>query len=835
MTVHGSARFATFAELNAAGMIGVTGLPDSGLMIGYWFENEHFFRPIVYQGDLHQLIIGGTGGGKFTTAIAPLLLGSGLDEQTVVVVDPKGEIARLAGPFFQKAFADRPSVFLLDPWDECKTGQTSVLNFLSQITPDNPNHVDDARALADAMIMPSGGENTHWDSTGRNFLAALLLYVALDPAEEGNRDLLRVRDLATMPWSMPKSYTGPKRPTLSALLYGCLDSDLAGGAIRRGFSSFLNRADKEQSGILSTIDRDTAWIDSPQMATVLRGDSFDLKEAALSGNKYFVVIPPAFFMTHRAWLRLAVTTFSKAFKRYMPGPDCPADRYWRHIVIDEFANLGEMSFVLGDIAIGRGFAVKYHFAIQDLAQLERVYEKGWQSFINNSFQRVFAVGDLFTAEHVSRLLGSSTAQSESVSTGQTGSRGTSRSVSDGASEGTNLSPGESGRTNTGQSYGQTRSVTESTSDTSGWSESRSFSPVQRALRTPDEVRRLASGNQLLLLRGMHPVECWRPPYWTIFPSLPKYNLTEILGTVGREPVDEAELRYFTSWRNEPLLMRPKKFEPVRALPPPRAKQLRWVRPAIATAACAILLLAYWLWPSAAPPPSPPKPTFAVAAPVQPPSPPVVSAPVQTAPPPPVAQVSPPPAATPPPVVQAPPPPAPVPSKPAIVATAPAVQSVPARPRKARPPVPNEAAMASIGRGIATRDYLLKLMGENMNRCAPGHGQEEEQLMNYLFTSLLHKRIDRSAREPAFPDSVNHARLFDEYLRKPTWTRSEREKVLELITVIFHENFVIPDTVKGTETAFARFYQGGRCPFDTVSESDYLPPVYADAQAMSAQN
>jgi type IV secretion system protein VirD4 len=832
MTVHGTARFATFAELNAAEMIGFTGLPDSGLMIGYWFANEHFFRPIVYQGDLHQLIIGGTGGGKFTTAIAPLLLGSGLDKQTVVVVDPKGEIARLAGPFFQKAFADKPSVFLLDPWDECKTGQTSVLNFLSQITLDNPNHVDDARALADAMIMPSGGENTHWDSTGRNFLTALLLYVALDPAEEGNRDLLRVRDLATMPWSMPKSYTGPKRPTLSALLYSCLDSDLAGGAIRRGFSSFLNRADKEQSGILSTIDRDTAWIDSPQMATVLRGESLDLKEAALSGNKYFVVIPPAFFMTHRAWLRLAVTTFSKAFKRYMPGPDCTADRYWRHIVIDEFANLGEMSFVLGDIAIGRGFAVKYHFAVQDLGQLERVYEKGWQSFINNSFQRVFAVGDLFTAEHVSRLLGSATVQSESVSTGQTGSRGTSRSVSDGASEGTNLSPGESGRLNTGQSYGQTRSVSETTSDSSGWTESRSVSSVQRPLRTPDEVRRLAQGNQFILFRGMHPVECWRPPYWTIFPFLPKYSLKEILGTIGRQPVSEEEREYFTSWRGKPLLMQPKKIEPVLALPPPRGTRPRFVRAALASAACAILVLAYWLWPSAAPPPPPPKQTVADAVPVQPPPPPVVSPPLQAAPPPPVVQA-------PPPVVQVPPPPAPAPSTPAIVATAPAVsapvQPAPARPRKARPPVPNESAMASIGRGMPARDYLLKLMRENMNRCAQGHGQEEQQLMNYLFTSLLHKRIDRSAREPAFPDSVKHSLLFDEYLRKPTWTRSDRQQVLELITLIFHANFVIPDTVKGTETAFARFYEGGGCPFNTVPESDYLPPVYADAQTMSAQN
>src|SRR5882757_8269455 len=121
MSVHGTARFATRQELRTAGLLGGgTSQPaPDGLMLGWWFESRYDFEPITYGGDLHQLIVGGMGGGKFTTAIAPLLLGSGLEESTVVVVDPKGEIARLAGPYFQKAFAEQPSVFVIDPWDVC--------------------------------------------------------------------------------------------------------------------------------------------------------------------------------------------------------------------------------------------------------------------------------------------------------------------------------------------------------------------------------------------------------------------------------------------------------------------------------------------------------------------------------------------------------------------------------------------------------------------------------------------------------------------------------------------------------------------------------------------
>ncbi len=602
MTVHGTARFATRGELERSDLLGgwTPEGPPGGLMLGWWWENPYDFAPIAYNGDLHQIIVGGTGGGKFTTAIAPLLLGSGLDGNTVVVVDPKGEIANLAGAFFQKAFAEQPSVFLIDPWDVCGTGGTARVNVLDSIRPENPTFVDDARALADAMIIPSGAENTHWDNAARNFLTGVILYVALGPEEEGKRDLTRVRDIVTLTWAMPKAYTGPKRPTLSELLFKHLASELADGAVRRAFSSLLNREDKERSGIISSIERDTAWIDSPPMAAVLKGPSVNLKEGVVDGGKYFIVLPPDYFMTHRAWLRLMVTAFAKAMKRLRPEKDKPPRQRWRHIVIDEFATLGEMSFMLNDVAVARGFDVKYHFAVQDLAQLRREYKDGWESFINNSFQRFFAISDLFTAEYVSRMLGASTA--ESVTTGVSDSQtyshsyGASRSTSDGFS----TPPGILRfSTTTG---GTSDSMTSGFSESHGRSTSRSASPVQRPLLTPDEVRRLGERDQLLFIRHMHPVRCWRPPYWEIFPSLPfigakpLYGLKDVLGTVGREPADEAERQRFEGWRGLPLLMRPRPLpqpapEPL-ALPPPQAP-VDW-RAIIGMAALLMAFLAVWM-------------------------------------------------------------------------------------------------------------------------------------------------------------------------------------------------------------------------------------------------
>lgn len=788
MSVHGTARFAERDELRKAKLVRERppGEFPEGLMVGWWFKDQYDYTPIEYNGDLHQLIVGGTGGGKFTTAIAPMLLGSALGASTVVVVDPKGEIAKLVGPFFEKPFGDKPTVHLLDPWDQGGTGQTSALNVLDHITANNPNHVDDARALADAMVIPSGGENTHWDNAARNFLTAILLYVALSPKEKDNRSLLRVRELVSMTWAMPKSYTGPKRPTLSEVLFGLLDSDLGDGAVKRGVSALLNREDKERSGIISSIDRDTSWIDSPQMKKVLQGKGLDLHEAARGGHKYFIVLPPEFFMTHRAWLRLMVTTFAKAFKRTTSGRMFSSAPRWRHIVIDEFANLGEMSFILNDIAVARGYNVKYHLAIQDLSQLARVYTQGWESFINNSFQRFFAVSDMFTAEYVSRMLGGATVQSISTSLGTSGSRsvGDSYGTNQGESRSSSVTgPGGSSSSSHGTSY------TTSINETSGWSRGQSNTPTQRALQTPDEVRRLNEHTQLLFFRGMHPVQCWRPTYWEVFPSLPQFSLKEVLETLSRKPKNNEELTYFTRWRAGKLLMAPPprpelpKPEPQpepKAIPAPEAKPLDYrIKLAMAFAAVALLVLVVrpeipWFRP--APPPPPVK--IAMPAPPMPPQPAPKPIPVRT-----------------------------------------------------RAPVPNDDVMRTMAAGAVTRDYVIDLMDRNVGLCAPGHGAEELKLMQTLAFWARAKRVDTTADAAFANERSKYLTLFRQYLAKPSWTADERAEVFALVKAALRRSFAIDGAVV---PALDRLYANGGCPLGRIAEADYLPPVYAEASRFPAQ-
>ncbi|MDH8527989.1 hypothetical protein QIH07_27665, partial [Klebsiella pneumoniae] len=75
----------------------------------------------------------------------------------------------------------------------------------------------------------------------------------------------------------------------------------------RGVNGLIGRSDNERAGIISTIERDTAWLESPQMRDITSSRrSLDLPSLAVGTARIHVVIPPEYFMTQKSWLRLIV-------------------------------------------------------------------------------------------------------------------------------------------------------------------------------------------------------------------------------------------------------------------------------------------------------------------------------------------------------------------------------------------------------------------------------------------------------------------------------------------------------------------------------------------------
>src|SRR5262245_2788835 len=143
-------------------------------------------RLIGWNDDRHLMTVAGTRGGKGASLIIPNLL---LYGGSVLAIDPKGELARITG----RRRAQLGKLVVLDPFDENGRFERGHYNPLDELDPKGKEVIDEAGAIAQALVIYSGQGDPHWTSAARGLLRALiLLELELD---KGAANLVNVRQL----------------------------------------------------------------------------------------------------------------------------------------------------------------------------------------------------------------------------------------------------------------------------------------------------------------------------------------------------------------------------------------------------------------------------------------------------------------------------------------------------------------------------------------------------------------------------------------------------------------------------------------------------------------
>jgi type IV secretion system protein VirD4 len=501
----GSSSLATFEELETAKLLAPQGLRLGVVSRRNWLGKETT-ATLRYGGDHHHLIVAGSGGGKFVSSLG-LVLFDFLNQKTgsCVVIDPKGEALHKVGklairPFDLHREGEDFRVVWLDPWDLSGTGITGSYNFLKRLTASSRNLADDARALADAIIIGGSQTETHWDDSAKIFLAGILVYVAIHP-EENRRDLRRVCDILMLPWDGPEG-----RDTLSVVLGRMAKMDDPSTLANSVGWQYLGMPDKERESILSAARRDMVWLKSQPMWRVMQDDPNAIDLDGLASGRYllFIVLPFERLRTHRAWLRLMITVLADTFRRIPARGTSFAER--RHVFVDEWPRLKKLEIFQDEVAVARGANVQYHFYCQSFGQIEENYGRGWEDFVANSVVQAFAIQDKKTSEYLSALSGAQTVENVSVSR---------------------------------QTDSQWRRST-----------SRSYSQTGRQVLMADEIRRLDT-TQLILVRGLNPIlaDVERVYLSPAFNKASGFTLAEVADTAGRPAGDDTERARF-AWRED---------------------------------------------------------------------------------------------------------------------------------------------------------------------------------------------------------------------------------------------------------------------------------------------
>lgn len=402
----GAASFATRRECEAHGLM--TDSP-AALPFGQLIESgQAGLRrrdAVGYTGERNALLVGPNGSGKSMSVLASLLLNS-TSLRSIVVVDPKGELAAVTAPWRRRC----GDVFVINPFGTLThlpdySDLTSCgFNPLANLDPATQSFNADASLLAEAIITMEGTQ-PFFPRSARNLVAACIMLEAVEArAQNRPASLGRVRDLLTHPAGLPA--------TLSKIA--------ASG--HRGMANKAGPLMQEARSIRDIIGEaaaQTDFLDDPEMVADMMLPGPDFSKLKQRATTVYLILPADMMERHTKWFRLVLSAALRALMRPRVTGELPVT-----FLLEEYFLIasGGLKIIESCMAYVRGFGIQLIPVLQDLNQLQDLYKTRWQTFLSNAgvVAHVGTPGDLTTSEWMSKRAGDTTEFTQSISsnTGQ---------------------------------------------------------------------------------------------------------------------------------------------------------------------------------------------------------------------------------------------------------------------------------------------------------------------------------------------------------------------------------------------------------------------------------
>ncbi len=376
-SVHGDAHWATEGEIKKTKLRAKKGMLLGNTKKGYLIADD-------FQ---HVLLFAPTGSGKGVGFVIPNLL---FWDQSVVVHDIKGENHELCSGYRSSIGQD---VWYWNPADP--DGNSHCYNPLDWISEKPGQMVDDVQKICN-LILP---EQEFWQNEARSLMMGVILYLVAVPEKVNSfGEVVRTMRSDDVVYNLAVVLD-----TIGKRIHPVAYMNIA---------AFLQKADKERSGVISTLNSGLElWANPLIDATTARSD-FDMQMLKKKKMSVFCGVTPDNLKRLEPLLKVFYQQATDFMTRHMPRKDEP---FGVMFMMDEFPSLGEMPQFQVGIAYFRGYRVKLFLIVQDTQQLKGIYEEaGMNSFLSNCYYRItFAANNIETANLISQLIGNKTAMQHS--------------------------------------------------------------------------------------------------------------------------------------------------------------------------------------------------------------------------------------------------------------------------------------------------------------------------------------------------------------------------------------------------------------------------------------
>lgn len=387
-------------------------------------------------------MLDGSGSGKSSAYSIPnahQCLGS------YVFTDPKGEIYDRTAGYLKSQGYDIKVLNLVNP--KCSDGYNPLMHISSNL---------DVDVIANTIVKGQKSDSNsdpYWDDMAEMLLKSLIYYLmATRPEQEQN--LASCAELV-------RAANNDKGSNLLTDLISQLPFD---HPARMNYKSIEIAPEKTYGSILSTLQSKLGKFDSQEIAELTSTDTINFEKIGQKKTAVYVISSD----THTAYDFLLTIFFSQMIQQLYDFADRNGGRLQTQtfFILDEFANIGKVPDFDKKISTSRSRNISFSVILQNLDQLEAVYEKSYETIIGNCDTHVFlGSNSQKTVEYFSKALGEKTIMHESKSKTK-----------------------NKGKEGGGKSF--------STSD----------QIMARALLTPDELRRYDNDKCIIFVRGLRPIE-----------------------------------------------------------------------------------------------------------------------------------------------------------------------------------------------------------------------------------------------------------------------------------------------------------------------------------------
>ncbi len=360
-----------------------------------------------------------------------------------VFTDPKGELYDTTAGYLKEQGYDIKVLNLVRP--QYSDGYNPLMHISSEL---------DVDVIANTIVKgqkTDSGSDPYWDDMAEMLLKALIYYlIATRPEEEQN--------LA----SCAELVRAANKNGGSNLLSDLMSQLPYDHPARMYYKSIEIAPEKTYGSILSSLQSKLGKFDSKEIAELTSTDTINFEEIGSKKTAVYVISSD----THTAYDFLLTIFFSQMIQQLYDYADQNGGRLKErtYFILDEFANIGKIPDFDKKISTSRSRGISFSVILQNIDQLEAVYEKSYETIMGNCDTHVFLGSNSFkTVEYFSKQLGEKTIDRDNISINKDKqNHRTGKSLSD--------------------------------------------QIMARALMTPDELRRLDNNLCIIFEKGLKPVK-----------------------------------------------------------------------------------------------------------------------------------------------------------------------------------------------------------------------------------------------------------------------------------------------------------------------------------------